>query len=228
MRTRGALSTVTVLVIGMLFMSGCVSPSSTGTLPAAPAPSQIVNATVPVSPAPSTAPALPPGTISGTPEPHQIVNETVPGSPAPTPVPAGGTVKEPGYSTSASQNSNSTPPLFIENETLGGLFININRGGSINGLKIFIAREGTTVSAVEYTFLPDRTVREGENKGYLQVKIPPEGRSDLIKLRPGNYTAYLPDWNGGEPEQQSFMIHQEEITPIWFEGFSASGGGCGC
>jgi hypothetical protein len=153
----------------------------------------------------------------------------VPVSPVPTPAPAVLTANETGYNESTFKDDNRNNPLFVENETTGGLFINIRAGGSVDGLKVFIAREGTNVSPIEYSFLPDRTVVEGENKGYLQVKIPPDGRSELIKLLPGNYTAYLPNWNGGEPEQQSFMIREEDITPIWFAGFAASsGGGCGC
>jgi len=94
---------------------------------------------------------------------------------------------------------------------------------------VFITCEGTNGSPVEYRYLMDRTVVEGENKGYLQAKIPPDRHSALIKLPPGNYTAYLPGWNGGEPEQQVFTIREEVIMPIWFPGFSASsGGGCGC
>jgi hypothetical protein len=165
------------------------------------------------------------------PTPPQIVNGTVPVPPAPTPTPAPAvpTANETGYNESTFKNNNRNNPLFAGNETNGGLFINIRAGGSVDGLKVFIAREGTNVSPIEYSFLPDRTVVEGENKGYLQAKILPDGRSELIRLLPGNYTAYLPNWNGGEPEQQSFVIREEDITPIWFSGFAASsGGGCGC
>jgi hypothetical protein len=117
----------------------------------------------------------------------------------------------------------------MDTNSTGGLFINIRAGGSAEGLKVFIAREGTIVSLVGDTFLPDRTVVEGEKRGYLQVSIVPDGRSDLIRLLPGTCTAYQPDRNGGEPEEQSFMIRDESITPIWFANFAASsGGGCGC
>jgi hypothetical protein len=61
------------------------------------------------------------------------------------------------------------------------------------------------------------------------VIIPPDGRSDLIRLPTGNYTAYLPDWNSGEPEKQSFTVREDHILTIYFMGFSAAGaGGCGC
>lgn len=228
MRIRVGTGMVTVLVIGMVVMSGCVSPSSTIIPPAASTPSPAVNENVPVSPVLTPAITVLPDTLLVAPAPQRTANDTMPESPAPTPAPTGSTANETGYHESISGDNNRNTPLFVENETAGGLFINVNRGGSVDGLKVFIAREGTPVSPIEYTFLPDRTVVEGENRGYLQVKVPPDGRSELIKLQPGNYTAYLPDWNGGEPEQHSFIIHREEITPIWFEGFSASGGSCGC
>lgn len=228
MRNMEAAGMVTVLVLGMVFMSGCVSPSSTSTTPAVSTPSPIVDETVPVSSFPTSATDVLPGTVLVPPTPEQIVHENMSESPAPTLATAVFTANETGNNESQSKDNNRNTPLFVETETTGGLFININRGGSVDGLKVFIAREGTSISPIEYAFLPDRTVVEGENRGYLQVRVPPDGRSDLIKLQPGNYTAYLPDWNNGEPEQQSFTIQKEDITPIWFEGFSASGGGCGC
>jgi hypothetical protein len=125
--------------------------------------------------------------------------------------------------------NNATTPISVVNETFGGLFINIQRGGSVDGLKVFIARGGTDLSQIEYSFLPDRTVVEGENKGYFQVKVPADGRSELIRLPPGNYTAYLPTMGGGEPEKQSFTIREDDITTLYMLGFSAAGGGgCGC
>lgn len=61
------------------------------------------------------------------------------------------------------------------------------------------------------------------------MKIVPDGRSERIGLLPGTCTTYLPDMNGGEPEQQSLIIHKEEITLIWFAGYAASPiGGSGC
>jgi hypothetical protein len=201
-----------ILVLGISF-AGCTQSAGTGPVTTAvPVPSFSHTETV-------TAAA----TI------QQIMNETVPVPSVQTPATIIPASNETGYNESTNKDNNRNTPLFVENETSGGLFININRGGSVDGLKVFIARKGTTISPIEYSFLPDRTVVEGENKGYLQVKIPPDGHSDFIKLQPGNYTAYLPNWNGGEPEQQSFMIREDDITPIWFQGFSAAGGGgCGC
>jgi hypothetical protein len=210
MKKWNPIGILTVLVIGMVFMSGCISPVSTSTTPVAPTLPQTVNETVPA------------GTVLVAPTIQQFVNETLPVPPARTPATAIPTGNE------TDKNESTYEDKFVENENTGGLIINIRAGGSVEGLTVFIARGGTNVSPIEYSFLPDRTVVEGENKGYLQVKILPDGHSGIVRLLPGNYTAYLPDWNGGEPEQQSFMISEEVITPIWFNGFAASSGGCGC
>lgn len=227
MKKWNAICGLTVLVIGMVFISGCTNTVSTGTIPVAPTPPQIVYETVRVTPIPIPTTAVLSGSTPVLPPP-QIVYESVPATPAlasTTAVPAG---NETDNNESTYKDNNHNTPLFVENENTGGLIINIRAGGSVDGLKVFIVREGTTVSPIEYSHLPDRTVAEGENKGYLQVKILPDGHSEIFKLLPGNYTAYLPDWNGGEPEHQSFLIREQDITPIWFQGFSASSGGCGC
>jgi hypothetical protein len=213
MKKWNAICGLTVLVIGMVFISGCTNTVSTGTIPVAPTPPQIVYETVRVTPIPIPTTAVLSGSTPVLPPP-QIVY-----------VPTG---NETDNHESTYKDNNHNTPLFVENENTGGLIINIRAGGSVDGLKVFIVREGTTVSPIEYSHLPDRTVAEGENKGYLPVKILPDGHSEIFKLLPGNYTAYLPDWNGGEPEHQSFLIREQDITPIWFQGFSASSGGCGC
>jgi hypothetical protein len=228
MKKWNAICMVTVLVIGMVFMSGCTSPVSTSSIPVAPTTQQIVYETVPVTPTPAPATAVLSSSAPVAPTTQQIVYETMPVTPTPASTTAVPAANDTGYDEPAFKDTNLKPPLSVEADTTGGLFINIRAGGSVDGLKVFIARDGTNVSPIEYSFLPDRSVVEGENKGYLQVKIPPDGRSELIKLLPGNYTAYLPNWNGGEPEEQSFMIREEDITPIWFAGFAASSGGCGC
>ena len=228
MKRWNAIGILTVLATGMVFMSGCISPVSTGTIPEATLPPQVDYETVPVPPAPTPTTAVPASTAPVAPPP-QIVNETVPVTTL-APTPALTTVNDHGYDESKYKDTDPEPPVSVEDNATGGLFINIRAGGATEGLKVFIARDGTNVSPVEYSYLPDRTIVEGQNSGYIQVKILPDGRSELVKLMPGKYIAYLPDMNGGEPEQQSFMISKGGITPLWFTGFAASSGsgGCGC
>ncbi|MDD1683921.1 MAG: hypothetical protein LUO98_08825 [Methanoregula sp.] len=211
MKQWNAAGIVTVLVIWMVFLGGCTTTKSTNATPVATPASQTVDLTPLVTPSPAPE----------TPAPAQATPTTAPATAAPA-------ANETGYDGQRTADNNTQSASSVGNDTTSGLFINIRAGGSVEGLKVFIARDGTNVSPIVYSFLPDRTVVEGENKGYIQVKIPPDGRSGLVNLMPGAYTAYLPDWNGGEPEQQSFTIRKDEITPIWFQGFSANSGGCGC
>jgi hypothetical protein len=207
-----AILLMAIVVSGVLF-AGCTRPEGIGP----------VTTTVPL-PSPSSA-----GVVTAVPASREDVNATLPVPTLQTPDTLTPASNESGLNESAVMDKNGIPSSSVENQTGGGLFINIQRGGSVDGVKVFIAREGTDLSQIEYTYLPDRTLVEGENKGYIQVKIPPDGRSDLIRLPPGNYTAYLPDWNSGAPEQQSFTIREEVTITIHFMGFSAAGGGgCGC
>ena len=201
-----------ILVLG-IFFAGCTQSSGTG-----PVTTAVL--------VPSLSPAE---VVTAAATTQQIMNETVPISSVQTPATIISTSNENSSNESMNMDNNRNTPLSVENTTTGGLFIHIQRGGSVDGLKVFIAREGTDLSQIEYSFLPDRTVVEGENKGYLQVKVPADGRSELIRLQPGNYTAYIPTMGGGEPEQQSFTIRKEVIINLYFMGFSAAGGGgCGC
>jgi hypothetical protein len=207
---RSAIPLTVIVVFGML-LAGCTQPSGTGP----------VTTAAPV--------ASPDGAVTAAGPPQPALNETVPVPVVQTQDTLRAAANETGSGGSAYNNETGAVPVSVENETSGGLFINIERGGSVDGVKVFIAREGMDLSQIEYTYLPDRTLVEGENPGYIPVIIPPDGRSDLIRLPTGNYTAYLPDWNSGEPEKQSFTVREDHILTIYFMGFSAAGaGGCGC
>ena len=199
------------IVVFIILVAGCTQPAGTGPV---------------ITPVPVPSPS-PTGAVTVAVTTQHTMNETFP-------VPSVQTLAtihpaSNGTIDNESTNVDNTTPVSVANETYGGLFINVQRGGSVDGLRVFIAREGTDLSQIEYSFLPDGTVVEGENKGYLQVKIPPDGRSEFIRLRTGNYTASIPNQGGGEPEQQSFTIREDVIITVYFMGFSAAGaGGCGC
>ncbi|MGB9177119.1 MAG: hypothetical protein WCB46_10335 [Methanoregula sp.] len=72
MKIGKTICILTILVIGMVFMSGCTSSDATSTAPAATPTSQIMNELVLV---PTSTPTL------------QIVNATLPVTPSPTPTP---------------------------------------------------------------------------------------------------------------------------------------------
>ncbi len=108
--------------------------------------------------------------------------------------------------------------------------LQIHTGGLGMEATVFIARDGTNVPPISSIYDSYGNIVEDWANRYIQVKILPAGDSRTVSLAPGAYTAYLPDKNGGVPEQQSFTIVANSPTIITFSGFSyraASGGGCG-
>jgi hypothetical protein len=64
----------------------------------------------------------------------------------------------------------------------------------------------------------------------LPVNVTLDGRSTNILLMPGNYTAVLPDKYDNRTEEHAFLIAENSVTYVAFNGYSyraSSGGGCG-
>lgn len=102
----------------------------------------------------------------------------------------------------------------------GSLFI--HTGGVGSDITVYIAPEDGTYR--------QPIILGALNPEYTQVKILPDGCSERVSLPPGRYIAYLPDKNGDETEQQSFVINANYNSDISFTGLSyrsSGGGGCG-
>jgi hypothetical protein len=201
---------LTVLMCGMVFMSGCTTPETPGPAPVTTPTPQIVTETVLITPPPSPTtpapiPASPTPTLT-TPIPTPTPTPTL------TPVPATAvpTVTASGYDESKYKDYN--PALEASSAEGGSGTLFIHTGGLGEGLTAFIVPNGV------------------QNSGELLVNILPDGCSEGVNLAPGNYIAYLPDKYGGQSEQQSFFIGPNSLTYISFSGYSyraSSGGGCG-
>ena len=229
----------TLLVTGMIFMSGCTGPVSTNTTAVTPSAIQIVNYTVPVTPnpvpttpVPTTAKPTPlpttqnPTSANATPVPtNQSLTSANTTLIPPTAVPA---VTDNGYN--ISKDIYDAPPSALPVEGVTGTLIIYVGGGSADGFTVYIARDGTNVPPFDPAYDPYRNVIGDQNPGYLHVRILPDGSSGIVNLMPGTYLGYLPDRNGGQPEQQSFTIYAKDLTYVTFTGHAAgsSGGGCGC
>jgi hypothetical protein len=123
----------------------------------------------------------------------------------------------------------TTVPASFSMEDYPGT-LSIHTGGLGTEATVFIARDGSNVPPISSIYDSYGNIVEDWANRYIQVKILPAGDSKTVSLAPGAYTAYLPDKNGGVPEQQSFTINANSNTVITFSGFSyraASGGGCG-
>jgi len=201
---------LTVLIIGMVLMSGCTNPETPGTAPVATPAPQIVNETVLITLTPSPTTPTP---IPTSPTPTLTTPIPIP-TPTPilTPIPttAVPTVTASGYEESKYKDYN--PALESSSVDRGSGTLFIHTGGLGDGLMAYI--------------VPN----DGQNSGELQVNILPDGCSEGVNLAAGNYVAYLPDKYGGQSEQQSFFIGPKSLTYISFSGYSyraSSGGGCG-
>jgi hypothetical protein len=217
-----------VLVLVMVFLSGCTGSDSMSMVPeATPAP-QIVNETVPVTPPPAPAIAVPAGTAPVVPPTTQIVYETVFVTPTTMPTLFRETNN---YHDNKSEYKYLKPALSAEGGA-GSLVIRVD-GCSADGLTVYIARNGTNVSPIDNTYLLERMVPGNKNPVFLPVRILPDGSSEIVKLAPGSYSAYLPDKNGTEIEDlQSFKIGADFMTYVSLSGPSYSTpspcSGCSC
>jgi hypothetical protein len=263
MKKWNAIGIFIVLVTGVVFLSGCISSASTNAAPMATPVPQIVHGTVLVTPSPtpvitvpaSTAPetptatpvvsetisviptttpviTVPASTAPETPTATPVVSETVSAIPTTTPAIVRVTTDSP-YDEPEDYYQNLKPALSTEGVT-GTLVIRVE-GCPADGLTVFIARNGTDVSPIDDNNLLDRMVVEDQNPVFLQVKILPDGSSESVRLAPGAYSAYLPDKNDNEIEdQQSFTIGAKFMTYVSLTGSSylpldSSGcTGCSC
>lgn len=204
-----------LLVTGMVLLSGCISSDSTSPTPEATFTKEIVKETTRTPATLTSGTTIPTSvpTVLPTTKPTSVLT-TLPTT-KPTPVPT----------TIPTSVPTSVP---ASDSTYGVLFIHIRAGGCGGDLKVFIVRDGTDVSPPVYYYLPDRTIIEGANTGYIEVKILMDGNSNMVEFPPGAYTAYLPDMKEGVPEQQSFTISPGGRTDVWFQGtlLAASSRGC--
>ena len=230
MKKWNAIGIFIVLVTVMVLMSGCISSASTGSAPVATPAPQIVNKTMHVTPALTPATAVPAGTAPVAPPATPIVYETVFVTPTTIPILFPATND---YQNDESAYTNLKPALSADGGS-GSLIIRVE-GCPADGLTVFIARNGTNVSPIDNTYLLDRMVAGDQNTVFLPVKILPDGSSEIVKLAPGTYTAYLPDKNGDEIEDlQSFKIGANFMSYVSLSGPSystprSSGcSGCSC
>lgn len=233
MKTWHISGFLAIFILGFFLIAGFSGMATPGNplQPSAP-----TTATV----APAAAPVLTPSS--------QIVHETafvppttvtIATSVAPVATPAPQIVYETAYvppTTIPSRVWATTPPQYHESaytsynlrpavsaDGVAGTLITRVTGCSSNNLMVFIARAGTNVSPIENQYLLDRMVAEDQTIDFLPVKILPDGSSEMVSLAPGAYTAYLPNKNGDEiEEQQTFRIGANVVTYLSFTGSSYS------
>lgn len=221
------------LVIGIMLMSGCTTTEPAGmttvitpvplmvnetfpvtTTSAAPAnntPLQMFNETCTETPIPT--PAVPVSTAAVT-IPH-MVYETIAVTPelSGTPETDAMPVNDPVFKETLSSHTYSYPsPVEGVHGSLSILT------GGLGDVSVFIARGGANVRPADDDI--SGNFAEDQHSGYTRVNILPDGSSEFVSLPPGNYIAYLPDKNGGMPENQSFIINANSITTISFKGNS--------
>jgi hypothetical protein len=215
-----------ILVTGMVFMSGCISSASPGTEPEPTPTPQVVHDPVFATTSPTPTIAVSASMAPKTPPTTQIVHEMV--FVTPTTVPTRFWSTPPTHDDEPVYNYHYLKPVSSAGGATGTLVVRVE-GCSADGLTVFIARNGMNVSPLDNTYLLTRMVVEDENPVFLHVKILPDGSSEMVRLAPGDYSAYLPHKNGDEIEDlQSFKIGANFMTYISLSGPSYSTPSSGC
>jgi len=210
----------------MVLMSGCISSASPSTEPEPTSTPHVVNDTVFVTTPPSPAPAVSASRAPETPPTTQIAHETV--FVTPTTVPTQFRPTNDNRDEESEYNYNFLKPAASVDGITGSLVIRVE-GCSADGLTVFIARNGMNVSPLDNSSLLTRMVVEDENPVFLLVKILPDGSSEMVRLAPGDYSAYLPNKNGDEIEDlQTFKIGANFMTYVSLSGPSYSTPSSGC
>lgn len=104
----------------------------------------------------------------------------------------------------------------------GYLIVYIRAGGSAQDLRIWIKNDLTNTTPFDSTYRPDRSEIEGQNDGYIQIYVLPDGVSEPTLLEEGNYTAYLQHGNADQMEMTTFHIGSNALTRITFLGSAVS------
>jgi hypothetical protein len=205
-------------------MSGCISSASPGTEPETTPTLQVVHGTVPVTPSPTLTIAIPVGIAVETPPATQPVHEMV--FVTPTTVLFRPTTDN--RDDESEYHYEYLKPMLSADDVTGSLVIRVE-GCSAEGLTVFIARNVTNDPPVDNTYLLDRMVAGDQNPVFLPVKILPDGSSEMERLAPGEYSAYLPNKDGDEIEDlQTFKIGANFMTFISLSGSSYSTPSSGC
>ena len=196
-----AICILTVLVTGMVFMSGCTDSESTKIGYEAPT-TAVLTTKVTV--------------VKTTAVPSTTVTTEVPTTAVPTTTV---TVKKTTAVPTTTATVKKTTVVPVTTAAGIGSMVIVTTGGLGGEVTAYVARAGTGFDLY------------GNSAAYIPVTIFPDGTSGSVSLEPGQYTAYLPDKQGTQqPEQQSFTINPNGNTVIQFSGYSyraASGGGCG-
>lgn len=116
-----------------------------------------------------------------------------------------------------------TTPVVPDYSKQGNVVFIVRAGGSAQDLNVWVKDvTNTTIPAFDYTYNPDKSMIDGQNIGYDQYKILPDGQSDLLPFPAGKYVAYMQNGNGGQPEVQEFIVGNGDTTRVVFLGHAVS------
>jgi hypothetical protein len=110
-------------------------------------------------------------------------------------------------------------------DVTGSVIVFMRAGGSAEDLSVYISRDESNATPFDNYYHPDRTEVVNQNTlkdKYLKLTVLPDGVSVPERLTPGNFTAYLRNGNGGQPEQQSFTIGVKSTSYVQLLGHAVS------
>jgi hypothetical protein len=122
----------------------------------------------------------------------------------------------------ASKYVNNNPVLSIPDPAAYGyVIVYVRAGGSAQDLTIWVSNDLTN-QTFDPAYHHDRTPIEGQNPGFMKIRVLQDGVSAPELLAAGNYTAYLQKGNGDQLETIKFIIGGGDTSRLQFLGSAVS------
>jgi hypothetical protein len=102
-------------------------------------------------------------------------------------------------------------------------FVNFYISASLaEDTRVWYKNDEKNASPFDFSFHYDGSVIDGQNPDYELAMVTGDGSSGIKRLAAGDYTSYLQNGHGGQPEIRHFTVGQGYTTEVVFLGHAVS------